>query len=210
MICTRKKDGCHQKQRLEAKNSSLFLSEGKSFFFFLDATTHLYKRSCPSVRRSVGPSVHPKRVEFLRNKTSGVNLNNMASWTGNYAIRKTIQIQIREQIARTHLMSELCQTFFLLYSNFGEGKEKKVRNFRPKSPRRGTFPQISALSLKSGRTYENWTEARKTTFFLHLCASQMGRGKDGINSTFVGRFHDSRRYKGIFYTHNPLTSTFCC
>ena len=26
---------------------------------FLDATTHLYKRSCPSVRRSVRPSVGP-------------------------------------------------------------------------------------------------------------------------------------------------------
>ena len=27
---------------------------------FLDATTHLYKRSCPSVRPSVGPSVRPQ------------------------------------------------------------------------------------------------------------------------------------------------------
>ena len=25
---------------------------------FLDATTHLYKRSCPCVRRSVGPWAH--------------------------------------------------------------------------------------------------------------------------------------------------------
>ena len=28
-------------------------------FIFLDATTHLYKRSCPSVRRSVRRSVCP-------------------------------------------------------------------------------------------------------------------------------------------------------
>ena len=26
---------------------------------FLDGSTHLYMRVCPSVRRSVGPSVHP-------------------------------------------------------------------------------------------------------------------------------------------------------
>merc|ERR1719259_1054259 len=30
-----------------------------SFDDFLDATTHLYKRSCPSVGPSVGPSVRP-------------------------------------------------------------------------------------------------------------------------------------------------------
>ena len=40
------------------------------FLVFLDATTHLYKRSCPSVRPSVGPSVRPSvrmsRVIFER------------------------------------------------------------------------------------------------------------------------------------------------
>ena len=40
---------------------------------FLDAITHLYKRSCPSVRpsvcRSVGPSVSRSRVIFERRKT---------------------------------------------------------------------------------------------------------------------------------------------
>ena len=34
---------------------------------FLDAFSHLYKRVCPSVRRSVRPSVGHTRVEFLRN-----------------------------------------------------------------------------------------------------------------------------------------------
>ena len=32
--------------------------------FFLDATSHLYKRLCPSVRRSVGPPVRWSRVVF--------------------------------------------------------------------------------------------------------------------------------------------------
>ena len=31
---------------------------------FLDATTHLYKRLCPSVGPSVGPSVRPPHVIF--------------------------------------------------------------------------------------------------------------------------------------------------
>ena len=34
-------------------------SKIKTFFFFLDAFSHLYKRVCPSVRPSVGPSVGP-------------------------------------------------------------------------------------------------------------------------------------------------------
>ena len=36
---------------------------------FLDATTYLYKRSCPFVRRSVYPSDNPPRVIFERRKT---------------------------------------------------------------------------------------------------------------------------------------------
>ena len=55
------------------------------FLFFLDAFSHLYKRVCLSVGPSVGPSVRrsvrPKRVEFLRNKVSGLNLNKLASGT---------------------------------------------------------------------------------------------------------------------------------
>ena len=51
---------------------------------FLDASTHLYKRVCPSVRRSVGPSVRrsdgpsvrrsvgPSRV-FLNERITGEN-----------------------------------------------------------------------------------------------------------------------------------------
>ena len=39
-----------------------------------------------------------------------MNLNKIASGTWNYANRKTIQIHVRKQIGRTHLMSVLCQT----------------------------------------------------------------------------------------------------
>ena len=46
-----------------------FLSLFPPSFLFLDATTHLYKRSCPSVRRSVRPSVRPSRVFFERRKS---------------------------------------------------------------------------------------------------------------------------------------------
>ena len=58
-----------------------FHSSVLSFFpvFFLDAFSHLYKRVCPSVRRSVRHT----RVEFLRN---GPNSNKLASRIRKYAI----------------------------------------------------------------------------------------------------------------------------
>ena len=40
----------------------LFPPEFSNFVPFLDAPSHLYKRSCPSVRRSVCPSVGSSRV----------------------------------------------------------------------------------------------------------------------------------------------------
>ena len=55
---------------------------------FLDALSHLYKRVCPSVRRSVRRSVRHTRVEFPRN---GPNSNKIASGISKYAIWKTIQ-----------------------------------------------------------------------------------------------------------------------
>ena len=58
---------------------------------FLDAFSHLYERVCLSVR----PSVRHTRVEFMRNETLGLYLNKMASGILTYAIRKTIQIQVR-------------------------------------------------------------------------------------------------------------------
>ena len=83
---------------------------------FLDAFSHLYKRVClsvgPSVRPSVRPSVHT-RVEFLWNEIFGLNVNKIVLGTWNYAIRKTIQIQIHKQIALTHLMPELCHICIL-------------------------------------------------------------------------------------------------
>ena len=64
---------------------------------------------CPSVRRSVRP-LHTRWIS--KKWDFRLNWNKIASGTCNYAIRKTIQIQVRKQIARTHLMSELCQTCF--------------------------------------------------------------------------------------------------
>ena len=96
--------------------------------FFLDAFSHLYERVCPSVRRSVRPpSVGHTWVEFLRNWISGLSLYKRAWRTWNYTIRKTIQ----RQVARTHLMSELCQTcsffsFFCLLS-----LKLTIASFRP-------------------------------------------------------------------------------
>ena len=54
---------------------------GLSFNSFLDATTHLYKRSCPSVRRSVGRSVPsyfrtPNMAVFEGKKSSNDIINN--------------------------------------------------------------------------------------------------------------------------------------
>ena len=53
-----------------------------------------------SVRRSVRWSVRHTRVEFPRN---GLNSNKIASGIRRYAIWKTIQRQVRGQLARTHL-----------------------------------------------------------------------------------------------------------
>ena len=75
------------------------------------AFSHLCKRLCPSVRPSVRRSLSHTRVEFLRN---GLYSNQMASGTWNYAILKTIRRQARGRIARTHLMTELCQTCYPL------------------------------------------------------------------------------------------------
>ena len=72
---------CHWQCHCHACNHSLSLSPHRLFATtvkllvgFLDATTHLCKRSCPSVRRSVGPSVRRSvrwsRVIFERRKTS--------------------------------------------------------------------------------------------------------------------------------------------
>ena len=38
----------------------------ENFSPFLDSTTHLYKRLCPSVRPSVGPSVRPSVPSYFR------------------------------------------------------------------------------------------------------------------------------------------------
>ena len=70
----------------------------------------------PSVPALIRPSVRPllshTRVEILRKGLSGPNLNKIASGTWNCAIWMVIKRQVRKQIARTHLMSELCQTCF--------------------------------------------------------------------------------------------------
>ena len=58
---------------------------------------------------SVRPSVRHTRVGFLGNLISGLNLNKIVLGTWNYAIKKTIQRWGGEQLARTHLVSDLCQ-----------------------------------------------------------------------------------------------------
>ena len=48
--------------KIRAKSSKSFLILFFCFlltFLFLDASSHLYKRVCPSVGRSIGPSVRP-------------------------------------------------------------------------------------------------------------------------------------------------------
>ena len=40
---------------------------------FLDASTHLYKRVCPSVRRFVGPSVRGLRIFFMAENAKIMN-----------------------------------------------------------------------------------------------------------------------------------------
>ena len=62
-------------------------------YVFLDATMHLYKRSCPSVRRSVGPSVGPyvrpsvghTRVEILQ-KPFSTKITGSTSVNASYAV----------------------------------------------------------------------------------------------------------------------------
>ena len=74
-------------------------------------------RGCvhPSVRPSVRRSVRHTQVEYPRN---GPNLNKIASGIRKYAIWKTIQRQVRGQLARTHLLSELCSTCFSCFPLF--------------------------------------------------------------------------------------------
>ena len=48
-----------------------------SIIFFLDASSHLYKRVCPSVGRSVGPSV---RNAFVKIAETGVMRDGDASY----------------------------------------------------------------------------------------------------------------------------------
>ena len=48
---------------------SLFLSLSFSLSRFLDAPSHLYKRVCPSVRRSVGPSVRLSVPCYFQTRT---------------------------------------------------------------------------------------------------------------------------------------------
>ena len=51
-------------------------------FLFLDAFSHLYKRVCPFIRRSI------RHTRVLRNRISELNLNNIATETWNYAIER--------------------------------------------------------------------------------------------------------------------------
>ena len=76
-----------------------------------------------SMRGCVRPSVGHTQVEFLRNSISVLILKKIASGIQNNVIQKTIQRQICEQIARTHLLTDLCQTCF----SRGEERQFKIQ-----------------------------------------------------------------------------------
>ena len=60
------------------------------FFFFLDAPSHLYKRSCPSVGSSVGPSVGP-------------------------SVRRSVCPVLFSKVKRTHTRRILCRVSSLVF-----------------------------------------------------------------------------------------------
>ena len=107
----------HMDPRCRAKISDLISiwTEFKMFFKnygnnqfvtinFLDAFWHLYKRVCPSVRPSSTSWNSEERAEFERNSTGNMELCHL---------KEDSETNTR-QIARTHLMSELCQTHYIL------------------------------------------------------------------------------------------------
>ena len=65
---------CQRRQSALSQASFFFPPRSRSCEHFLDAFSHLYKRVCPSIRRSVrpsirrsvGPSVHHTRVEIAK------------------------------------------------------------------------------------------------------------------------------------------------
>ena len=85
---------------------------------------HLYKRVRPSFHLSVCPSICPSIRPSLRVRHTGVeflgyvifrqDLNQEALRTWNHTTIETIWRQGREQIARTHVMSELRQTSLMI------------------------------------------------------------------------------------------------
>ena len=60
----------------QRKRANFFVSSFCFFFWFLplflDAPSHLYKRVCPSVRSSVGPSVRPSVPCYFQTRTRRV------------------------------------------------------------------------------------------------------------------------------------------
>ena len=98
------------------KKGYVILSYSLASFFsfylsFLDAFSHLYKRVCPSVRRSVGPSVGRSHTSWISEKWAEFEQNSI----GNKKVchlkdySKTSTRAVRQ---RTHLLSELCSTCY--------------------------------------------------------------------------------------------------
>ena len=64
---------------------------------FLDAFSHLFKRVCPSVGRSVRRSVLHTRVEFFRNPIFRPKWNKIALRTWYYATWRTFRLKLNKR-----------------------------------------------------------------------------------------------------------------
>ena len=85
---------------------------------FLDSSTNLYKRVCPSVGPSVGPSVSPSRVFFklrkLTNLTNLINLN-LQIWQiwqnlTNLSLQFNLSPFLWTHLCSNELISVVCQS----------------------------------------------------------------------------------------------------
>ena len=99
--------------------------------------------------RQVGRQAVTHKLDFMRNWIFRLNWNKIASGQWNYAVRKTIQRQVHEQCARTHLMSDSChcQTYFPISLSLflSPGKKYGCDRHRP-CPRRGRLHHHSNRS----------------------------------------------------------------
>ena len=67
------RDNLKTSTRADRQNASYVCTP--SDLFFLDAFSHLYKRVCPSVRRSVRPSVRPSHMSWISDISTEMKQN---------------------------------------------------------------------------------------------------------------------------------------